>query len=445
MNTVESFLVSYFVNSLWQVPLLVAAAWVGARIIKPFGPTAEHRIWVGSLLCQSLLPALSSIPWEWLHIAWPWHAYPTPIREGHVLVQIGAATGSGALFVPPRVLASLAVAYFVLTLYFGARFAWRCARLSAISAGTEPLNLGDDAALNWKRWSNRLGIAAVTIASSRHIFAPVTIGVIRKRVLLPADMLPGLSPSDLDTAIAHELAHIRRNDFLKNLVYELLSLPVSYHPVFWLTRQQIMETREMVCDQIASDRSGSHEYAQSLLRLASMLLQGRSIRVPHAIGVFDANTLERRLMKLTEKKRQVGRLRHWLSIGACIALGLAAISSALTWRLGVDPEAAVDSQAPQRFTRQTVPAGKMVANILTKVPPKYPPAAKEARIQGKVVLNAVIGTSGHVENLNVVSGPEELQVSALDAVRQWTYRPVLVNGAPVEVETTITVIYTLMK
>ena len=85
----------------------------------------------------------------------------------------------------------------------------------------------------------------------------------------------------------------------------------------------------------------------------------------------------------------------------------------------------------------------MQHNILTKAIPVYPPAAKKARIQGKVVLDAVIGTDGTVENLRVISGPQELQQSALDAVRQWTYKPYLLNGDPVEVETTVNIIYNL--
>jgi protein TonB len=85
----------------------------------------------------------------------------------------------------------------------------------------------------------------------------------------------------------------------------------------------------------------------------------------------------------------------------------------------------------------------MQGNILTKAVPVYPPAAKKARIQGKVVLDAVIGTDGTVESLRVLSGPQELQQSALDAVRQWTYKPYLVNGEPVEVETTVNIIYML--
>ena len=85
----------------------------------------------------------------------------------------------------------------------------------------------------------------------------------------------------------------------------------------------------------------------------------------------------------------------------------------------------------------------MAAQLLTKTVPKYPDDAKKARIQGKVLLNAEIGKDGTVEKLDVVSGPSELQQSSLDAVRQWTYKPFLLNGEPVNVKTTVTVIYTL--
>jgi TonB family protein len=85
----------------------------------------------------------------------------------------------------------------------------------------------------------------------------------------------------------------------------------------------------------------------------------------------------------------------------------------------------------------------MSRNLLTKAVPQYPPAAKKAKIQGTVVLSVVIGDDGNVENIQVVSGPNELQQSSIDAVRQWTYKPYLLNGNPVEVKTTIHVIYSL--
>jgi protein TonB len=82
---------------------------------------------------------------------------------------------------------------------------------------------------------------------------------------------------------------------------------------------------------------------------------------------------------------------------------------------------------------------------VNKVLPVYPADAKKARIQGTVVLQAVVGKDGNVENLRVLSGPSQLQQSALDAVRQWTYKPYLLNGDPIEVKTTVNVNYSLGK
>lgn len=446
MSGFENLILSYVLNSLWQAPLLFLAAWIAARMLRTAGPAAEHRVWVGSLLFESLLPAVSILPWHRFRIAWPWHVQGVAIGDAQVSVQMGAGTGFTALRIPPPMMASLAVAYAALTGYFVARYVWRCMRLSALAQGTESLNLSGEATLSCKRWSDRLGIMGpIALVYSDEIFAPVTMGVGQRRVILPAGMVTRLAHADLDTAIAHEFAHIRRNDFLKNLVYEIVAIPVSYHPCLWFTRQRMMETREMVCDEMAAGISGNQEYAQSLLRLAATLLQGRPVGVPHAIGVFDANTLERRLMKLTERKKEVGRLRVCVSVAACVVLGVATAASAVALRLGVDSQASAVKQAPKKGAPLSIRPDVMAQNIASKVTPKYPPEAKKADIQGTVELDAVVSKTGRVERLNVVSGPSELQQSALDAVRQWRYKPFLLNGAPIEVETTVRVVYTLEK
>jgi TonB family protein len=83
------------------------------------------------------------------------------------------------------------------------------------------------------------------------------------------------------------------------------------------------------------------------------------------------------------------------------------------------------------------------ANILQKVTPKYPPEAKQARVQGTVRFTATIGPDGLVKNLDVVSGDPMLVGAAMDAVKQWVYKPTLLNGNPVEVITTIDINFTL--
>jgi protein TonB len=81
--------------------------------------------------------------------------------------------------------------------------------------------------------------------------------------------------------------------------------------------------------------------------------------------------------------------------------------------------------------------------LLHKVTPNYPPLARQARIQGSVILAAVISKTGTIENLHLQSGHPMLAPAAIEAVKQWKYKPYFLNGEPVEVETVITVNFTL--
>ena len=85
------------------------------------------------------------------------------------------------------------------------------------------------------------------------------------------------------------------------------------------------------------------------------------------------------------------------------------------------------------------------ANLINQVRPIYPPLAKQARISGVVELSAIIGKDGRVQDLKVVRGHPLLVQAALDAVKNWVYRPTLLNGEPVEVSTTIDVNFTLSQ
>jgi len=87
--------------------------------------------------------------------------------------------------------------------------------------------------------------------------------------------------------------------------------------------------------------------------------------------------------------------------------------------------------------------GVAQGNLITSPHPVYPPIAKAARVSGTVVLQATISKTGTIEGLRVVSGNAMLQQAALDAVRQWRYKPYLLNGEPVEVDTTVNVVFNL--
>jgi periplasmic protein TonB len=100
---------------------------------------------------------------------------------------------------------------------------------------------------------------------------------------------------------------------------------------------------------------------------------------------------------------------------------------------------------PPKPAQQRIRQGGAVqaAMLVNRVQPQYPPLARQTRISGTVRLHAIISKDGSVQQLEVLSGHPLLVQAALDAVRQWKYRPTTLNGEPVEVDTTIDVIFSL--
>jgi protein TonB len=107
---------------------------------------------------------------------------------------------------------------------------------------------------------------------------------------------------------------------------------------------------------------------------------------------------------------------------------------------GVGP-AKVKPSTPRTLS---ISSGVMAGYLLdNKAVPQYPAIARAARIQGTIVLQATIAKDGTIQNLRVINGPPMLQQAAIDAVRSWRYKPYLLNREPVEVETTINVVFNL--
>lgn len=111
------------------------------------------------------------------------------------------------------------------------------------------------------------------------------------------------------------------------------------------------------------------------------------------------------------------------------------------------PPPPVKKEEPKPATPQRIRVGGNVqaANLIRKVTPTYPPLAKQARVQGTVKFTAVIGKDGTIQNLQLLGGHPLLVPAATEAVKQWLYKPTLLNGEPVEVITQIDVNFTLSQ
>ena len=108
---------------------------------------------------------------------------------------------------------------------------------------------------------------------------------------------------------------------------------------------------------------------------------------------------------------------------------------------GPSVPAPVVKAAPPK--KAVISSGVAQGLLLQKTTPIYPPIAKAARVSGTVILQATISKTGSIENLRVVSGNAMLQQAAISAVQNWKYKPYLLNGDPVEVETTVNVVFNL--
>jgi TonB family protein len=101
-----------------------------------------------------------------------------------------------------------------------------------------------------------------------------------------------------------------------------------------------------------------------------------------------------------------------------------------------------DNQPPA-VVRRSISEPAQMAQLIRRIDPIYPPLARQIQREGRVELRAIISTAGSIESLEVISGDPLFIQSALSAVREWRYRPTILNGRPIEIDTRITVIYTL--
>jgi TonB family protein len=246
------------------------------------------------------------------------------------------------------------------------------------------------------------------------------------------------SDVDIAAALAHECAHIRRRDFAKNLIYECVAAAVAYHPACWLMRRRIAETRELVCDEMAAAAVGDRpEYAASLLRLAT------SMAVPsqasQAIGVFDGNILEERIMRLTMDVPKVTRARRiaMAAVAACALLGGAATAAALSFDV-TPQDGATAGTAPEKIYH--VGNGVTPPALTYSVDAEFTQKAKQAKYQGVSVVRCVVDTHGMPQHVHTVRKLKMgLDEKAIEAVRQYRFKPGTLDGKPVSVAITIEV------
>lgn len=278
------------------------------------------------------------------------------------------------------------------------------------------------------------GARALLLVSGR-VESPVTFGWRRPVVLLPAGF-PELPAGTQRGVLCHELLHVRRRDWLAALFEEGVRALLWFHPGVWMLLARIALSREQVVDREAVRLTGSRRaYLEALRAFA-----GSWQAVP-GLPFFHRGHLLRRVTHLC---KEVPMSRPRIATLVTTFAGLLALTAFLAvLAFPIAPIAGTAWAAGPLKVEGNVKPPK----IVNKVAPEYPESAREAKIEGTVVVNTVIDEQGRVRNPTVAesSGNADLDRSAMDTVAQWTFRPATLDGEPVEVYYTVTIRFALDK
>lgn len=280
----------------------------------------------------------------------------------------------------------------------------------------------------------------VRLGISHQVDSLMVLGWLKPVVLIPAAALLALTPEALEALLIHELAHIRRGDFLANLLQSLAESLLFYHPAVWWLSRRIRQEREHCCDDAAAQACGDPLlYASALVDLEALRTQPFPITdlAPAASG----GRLMHRIQRLVRP-----RLSHHTPspLLAFVPVLLLVTTLGTVTLTASNPAPPTKSSATKSVSHE--PRDVEFKQVRVKVQPEapaYPPEAKAAGIQGTVVVTLIINTEGKVTDAKAISGPPELQDCAVGYARQWEFEPVRVDGKPCQARFKLTMPFRL--
>ncbi len=443
MKTVMQLLLTFVLNALWQGTLIVAFAAAGDWLLRGVAPRFRHYLWVVTLLACLIIPALSCLPP--VRSTTPTRVAgttlgPIPVVTSRITtpgiedVSGRAATSevsvrtpfpvSRAVFVPASMALTLIGFYLLMVLWrlVALLRAWR--RTNHIVAGSFACDLPVWVQNRISQCQSELGIKSCRVLCSNDIAVPITVGVFDRIVMLPQRFICEVSVDVLTSALGHEFQHIARHDYLLNLVYEFIYLPLSFHPAVAFARRRIKHTRELCCDAAVTTKLVPAEvYARSLVKLigAAPLLP---LAPDTTIGMNESDILEVRIMALLKKSNLSSRSRVLL-LAAAASLLITPCVAAARFALSFDtsrqtPQGESSSQLPRKVERaqveKLVVALEAQAKELKQRLAQTPQARQDERSAIEASLNEIARTLE--EQRKALNGSQSISADAEQKLKQ---------------------------
>ena len=316
------------VHFVWQGALVALLAGLAGAALRRARPGTRYALFCGALALMVLAPAVTFL------VAGSSPSHPAPVVAA---VAGSAASGSGPSAVSgPEGRSWLSwlvriwlcgVTVLAVRSLGGWALAWRLKRWRTSPAGE---SLQRAAAALCARLDIR---RAVRVLSSAAAEVPAAIGWLRPVVLLPVGALTALTPEQVELLIAHELAHIRRHDYLINLLQTAVETALFYHPAVWWISAQIRTEREHCCDDLAVEACGDAvRYAKALATLEGLRTERAALLV-----AANGGSLLRRIQRLANGEGALG-ITPPAWAGALVAVAaIVAVALSLAPRRAAEP------------------------------------------------------------------------------------------------------------
>ena len=415
-----------------QLAVLAIAAVAIARAVRLRDPLASLRFWQAIFIVSLVLPVVQPRAGGGVTLS------STALAPFVSTAPINglAASGSGvARWIVLIVLSGIAIR--LLWLAIGVARLRVITRSASRDRSLDPLLRDLTAALKTAAPAARILRGGVethpTIAISDAVESPSTVGLRRPLILLPRRVL-GMPAAVQRAVIAHELVHVRRRDWLHTIAEEIWCALLWFHPAARPIAARLSLARETLVDQAAilltRDRRA---YAEALLAFANPH--------PHLPGVtplIGRRHLSQRISLIAEED-VMSRSRVLASLAvATFVCGAATLSAVSSF-----PMTAGESQSTQVYK-----PGKDITlpSAVYEVKPEYTPEAMQRKIQGNVVMAVVVletGDVGYVQISHSLDAEYGLDRQAVEAAKQWKFRPGTKDGKPVAVEIMMQMTFTL--
>lgn len=437
------------IQHLWQTTLVLAVILVLDRALRNAPSRAIHALWsLGLVKLFVPVSALGALTGAVYAAFAPGAPAPMPRGVVYVLYPIEAPAGPapGSAWAYAIVAATAVWASFVV--YFLARVAVDAARSRRLGA-LPPAVLHADAAGRLRSALAATGVPPESVAVCAELAMPTVAGFLRPRIVIPALLVEELSAEELRAILLHENTHRERRDPLRALLARIATAVFFFYPVVYPILRRLHATAEFACDErVVSAGVSADAYARALARSLRIGLASPAF-APAAAGSVSLLRVRLKRLSLCASGRYVMRFRHRLLVFA--ALALVALGAFYPVHARIDQaKPAAPAAKPAEPAKPAAPAAPAQADFdsitsppvpLKMDPPKYPDEARAKGVTGKVILSMTVTETGDAIDIKVTGEPtpemRALVASALDAARQWKFKPALSGAKPIR--TTIAV------